>query len=76
MLSSVKYREHKINFRIDFWAQLQNETINLILSVHLPVHMEKSDSHWTDFHKISYFGVPTLCEDPILNKMNKNKHFT
>jgi len=55
MLSSVKYRKHKVNFRTD-------ATISLILYVHLSVCMEQSDSHWTDFHNISYSGVPNICQ--------------
>jgi hypothetical protein len=55
MLSSVKYRKHKVNFRTD-------ATISLILYVHLSVCMEQSDSNWTDFHKISYSGVPNICQ--------------
>ena len=37
-------------------------TISLILYVHLSVCMEQSDSHWTDFHKISYFEFPNICQ--------------
>jgi hypothetical protein len=55
MLSSVKDRKHKVNFRTD-------TSISLIFYIHWSVCMEQSDSHWTDFHKISYSGVPNNCQ--------------
>jgi hypothetical protein len=37
-------------------AKLRKATVSL-MSVHPSVYMEQLDSHWTDFHEISYLSI-------------------
>jgi hypothetical protein len=34
------------------FAKLQKVSVSLIMSVHLPTHLEQVSSHWMDFHEI------------------------
>jgi hypothetical protein len=48
---SVSYAE-PFSLFLGAFAKLIKATINFVMSVRLPVHMEQLGSHLTDFHEI------------------------
>jgi hypothetical protein len=62
---------------LGMFAKLLKATINFILSVCLPVHMEQLGSMWTDFHEVWFLSIflKSFEEIQVSVKSDKNNGY-
>ena len=56
--------QKKKKFFLSAFEKLQKATISVVMSVRLPVCMERLDFHWTNFHEIFlYVYFSKICRE-------------